>query len=145
MNQTFAVTIEPTLESVPVVRHFVEDACARVNADRDVALALELAVDEAVTNIVLHAQPPSAPIEVGLRAEHERLTATIHDHTAPFNPADAPPPDLTSELMARRAGGLGWFFVFKKMDEVHYQSDPATGNVLTLVKRLPIRTEARTT
>ncbi len=142
MPEQFALDVDARLESLPRLRAFVEDACARVRADPASTFALKLAVDEACTNIIVHAPPAGEPIHVTLGADDSRVTVTVRDHTAAFDPADAPPPDLTSALPERRTGGLGWYLVFKKMDEVHYQSDPVEGNVLTLVKRLAIAREA---
>jgi serine/threonine-protein kinase RsbW len=60
---------------------------------------------------------------------------TLKDHGSSFDPSDIPEPDLNTSLEEREEGGLGLFLIRKLMDEVHFESQPDSGNVLTMVKR----------
>jgi anti-sigma regulatory factor (Ser/Thr protein kinase) len=48
------------------------------------------------------------------------LNVTITDTGIPFNPFDAPPPDLSSNLAERPIGGLGIHLVRSLMNSVEY-------------------------
>jgi serine/threonine-protein kinase RsbW len=45
-----------------------------------------------------------------------------------------PAPDLCSPLEERHIGGLGIYLMTRLMDEVHFDFNPHTGNLLTMVK-----------
>jgi len=97
---------------------------------------VELAVDEAVTNVIKHAYAGSkGQIHLTCTREGDTFVITIQDKGKPFDPRSVPPPDLEADVDGRRIGGLGIYFMKKIMDEVSYRFDPAEGNVLTLKKR----------
>ncbi|MEJ7668410.1 MAG: ATP-binding protein [Casimicrobiaceae bacterium] len=125
-----------TFDNLPLFLRFIDDFCARINADADVNYALRLAVEEVCTNLIEHgyAGRPPGPIEVTADRGADRVTLTIRDRAPPFDPASSPAPDLTSDLEHREPGGLGWYLVKQLIDEVRYSPDPRLGNVLTLVK-----------
>jgi serine/threonine-protein kinase RsbW len=132
-----------TLENLPRFLGFIDDVCARIDADDGTKYALRLAVEEVCTNLILHGYKnrPAGPIEVVAHDDRDRVTLVIQDRAPPFDPKNAPTPDLTSDVEHRRAGGLGWHLVKKMVDEIRYVADTPSGNVLTLVKRkTPIRT-----
>ena len=131
-------TVQPgTRENLSRFLHFIEDACARIDASAEVKYALRLAVEEVCTNLIDYGyrDRPPGPVDVAVYDEHDRVTIVIRDRSPPFDPANAPPPDLTSDLENRRIGGCGWYLVKQMIDDMSYVSDTASGNVLTLVKR----------
>src|SRR5215207_8534769 len=70
--------------------------------------AVNLALDEIVTNIVLHgfADPTGQEVEARIVVREGTLTAEVEDGGRPFNPLDAPVPDLSAPLDERAIGGL---------------------------------------
>ena len=99
--------------------------------------AVNLALDEIVTNIVLHGFKDGSgeEFEVRLAVEAGRFTGEVEDGGQAFNPLDAPTPDLTAPLEERALGGLGIHLVRNLMDKVDYRRDGAK-NVLTILKRI---------
>lgn len=99
--------------------------------------AVNLALDEIVTNVVLHGfeDPSGQEFEVRLTAAPGAITGEIEDAGAAFNPLDAPAPDLNAPLDERALGGLGVHLVKNLMDKVDYRRDGAK-NVLTILKRI---------
>ena len=97
----------------------------------------ELALEEIFMNIVMHgSQPGSTPwLEVSLDRAAEAVTLTVQDDGPQFDPLSVPPPDVTTSLVDRRAGGLGVFLVRKMMDTVSY-ARIAGRNQLRMSKRL---------
>lgn len=99
--------------------------------------AVNLALDEIVTNIVLHGFDDGSgqEFEVRLSAVPGQITGEVEDGGAAFNPLDAPTPDLNAPLDERALGGLGIHLVKNLMDKVDYRRDGAK-NVLTILKRI---------
>jgi len=97
---------------------------------------MQLAVDEAVSNIIEHAYEgrEGESIELTCEVDGDRLVVTLLDRGRPFDPSRAPAPDVHAGLSERKVGGLGIYLMRKLVDEVRYQATPS-GNRLTLVKR----------
>ena len=98
---------------------------------------IQLAVDEACSNIIEHAYgvDQSGDIECSFSKVDDGLLVILHDHGRPFDLSKVPEPDLTSGLNQRPIGGLGLHFMRSSMDEIHYESKGEIGNVLMMIKR----------
>lgn len=72
---------------------------------------------------------------VEVKVGEGRLTVTLTDDGAPFDPLAQAAPDTDLPVEARAIGGLGIHLVRKMMDEVTYQRR-GDRNVVVLVKRL---------
>jgi serine/threonine-protein kinase RsbW len=96
---------------------------------------LTLAIDEAVTNIIIHGyQGVPGIIELEVRRDGERLLVTIRDQAPLFDPTTVPRPDLSIPLDRRPFGGMGVHLMRESLDGIHYRALPGGGNELTLVK-----------
>jgi serine/threonine-protein kinase RsbW len=122
---------------VAAFRNFVEEACRHAGVDELVCLDLKLAVDEACSNLVVHGYKgrEPGPIAVAFALDGDEIVITITDHAPPFQPEDAPVPLLDVPAIERRPGGLGWHLIKQIADRLDYESDPETGNRLTMVKK----------
>lgn len=95
---------------------------------------LELALEEAITNICLYAYgEEKGPVEVSCFQEDDgdRLIVEVRDSGKPFDILAAPPPELADDLENREVGGLGLFFIRTLTDEVEYRRVAGT-NILRL-------------
>lgn len=145
MQVAQAIELPATTAHLPEFLEFIQEACRQAGADEDTSFALRLAVEEVCSNLIRHgyAGMPPGPIAIDFAAERDRITVTVRDRAMPFDPREAPPPDLTSDWKQRPAGGLGWHLVKQLIDEIGYCSDPSTGNRLTLVKKVAARDVGR--
>ena len=134
---TFAIRAAGAIENLPALLGFIENVCEHIDADDETKYALRLAVEEVCTNLIVHGYKGRAPgpVEVVVSDADDRVTLVIHDRSPPFDPDNAPPPDLNSDAEHRRIGGLGWHLVKKMVDEIRYVPGTPSGNQLTLVKR----------
>jgi serine/threonine-protein kinase RsbW len=125
------------VENVAAFRSFVEEACRRAGADESTCLDLKLAVDEACSNLVVHgyAGREPGPVRVSFGVDGEEIVITIVDRAPPFDPTEAPVPDLDAPASERRPGGLGWHIIRQIMDRVTYLANAESGNRLTMVKK----------
>ena len=99
--------------------------------------AINLALDEVVTNVVRHGFDDAAGQELvtEIVASRAELTTVVTDQGRAFNPLDMAPPDLNAPLADRALGGLGIHLIRSLMDGVEYRRD-GQKNVLTLRKRI---------
>ena len=130
-------TFPARFKSLADIDRFVADAAEQAGFEHGTVYQIQLAVDEACSNIIEHAYGGEGPgtIECSLRTEEEALTIALRDHGKPFEPECVPAPDVDADLEERTGGGLGLFFIRQMMDEVTFDFSLEEGNVLTLVKR----------
>ena len=130
------ITLPASLDSLAHVSEFITDAAERIGLDERATWQLQLAIDEATTNVIQHAYDATDPGTMTLTWEVQgnRFIVTLHDRGRSFNPDEVPTPDIESPLEERQAGGLGIYLMTRLMDEVHFDFDPQAGNVLTMVK-----------
>jgi serine/threonine-protein kinase RsbW len=123
-------------EALDAMRQFVCQAADDVGMNESDSYKVQLAVDEACSNIIEHACGGECgdEIEITCSAASDRLTIMIRDHGEPFDPDSAPAPDLEADLENRPIGGLGIYLMKRLMDDVRYEVLGGAGNVLTLVK-----------
>ncbi len=124
-------------ESLAEIVKFVARAARSAGLGPTAVYAVEMAVDEAFTNIIEHAYGGEGrgDIECTCRVNTHGLTVMLRDYGCPFDPSSVPEPDINAGLEEREAGGLGLFLIHKLMDEVHFEFTPDSGNFLTMVKR----------
>ena len=98
--------------------------------------AVQLAVDEASTNIMEHGYGRECPNRIDITCEilADGLKVVIYDDAEPFNPESVPEPEINVSLEEVKSRGLGIFLMRKMMDEVEYESSPEKGNTLTMIK-----------
>lgn len=109
---------------------------------------IELAVDEACSNAMLHAEPQrpeaagTAQIHLEVRVGQGRLTVVLKDGGEAFAFDAKGRFELADQLASSDRGGLGIYMMRQLMDEVSHFHSPVDGNVVTLVKLLPATTGA---
>jgi serine/threonine-protein kinase RsbW len=123
-------------EQLDEIREFVGAAALDAGMDNKEIYAVQLATDEACTNVIEHAYGGEmhGQIEITCHVQDRTLTVIIHDHGKSFDPNQVPEPNLNADLSKRRIGGLGIYLMRKLMDEVTYEASTETGNTLTLLK-----------
>ncbi len=99
--------------------------------------AVNLALDELVTNVILYGfeNPEGKDVMVKIVTGAGELVASVTDDGRSFNPLEAKAPDLNAPLEERDLGGLGIHLVRSLMDSVTYLRD-GDKNVLTVRKRI---------
>ncbi len=99
--------------------------------------AVNLALDEVVSNVVLYGYDKASEelITVRLESDGEHLLAGVEDSGREFDPLSLPTPDLQAPLEARQVGGLGIHLMRSLMDKVEYRRAGGK-NLLTMRKRV---------
>ena len=125
------------IRQIPQLAEFMETIASEMKMEQSLIMSLNLALEEAVTNVVLYAYPEGADglVDVEAILGKDKLTFIVTDSGAPFDPTGVPEADISSGVEDRLIGGLGIHLVRTIMDSVHYERQDGK-NVLTLVKNL---------
>lgn len=129
--------MEASLGALAEISDFVVEEARAAGLDEHATWEVQLAVDEAATNVVQHSysQTPG-PITISAGTVGSEFEITIRDRGKRFDPADVPEPDLVSPLEERKTGGLGLYLMRKLMDRVAFEFTDGE-NVLVMAKRVP--------
>lgn len=120
------------------IRAFVRDQLTTWEITPEITAQLCLAVDEAVTNIVMHGYGGGAgPVDLTIERTDDGIVIRLEDRASPFDPTTVPAPDLSVAPPLRAPGGLGIHLIRTSVDALHHRALPGGGNVLTLIRNLP--------
>jgi serine/threonine-protein kinase RsbW len=130
------VTYPAKYEFLNEIRDFVAEVARDSGFDDKEIYSVQLAADEAASNIIEHAYEGIADGQIELTCELRgmELIITMQDHGKSFDSKKVKRPNLKANLSERQIGGLGIYLMRKLMDEVNYRSSGA-GNLLTMIKR----------
>ena len=119
------------------VTEFMENICDELQLDMHVAMKLQVAMEEMVTNVIFYAYPEGTSADITLTAESDgkELTLVLSDTGKPFDPTAKEDADIEENPMDREQGGMGILIVKNIMNEVTYQR-LGDMNQLTMKKKL---------
>jgi len=126
------------LENLSQIGSYIIQAAQKAGLDEDACYAVELAVDEAATNIIEHGYKgdSSGIIACAYEIMNDGIRIVLKDHGRQFDPESVPEPSFHGvSLEEVTPRGLGLYFIRKLMDEVKFEFSSRRGNKLTLVKR----------
>ncbi len=131
-----ALTVPAQLDSLALISEFVNTATHHAKMSEREAWQMQLAVDEAATNVIQHAYAgvSNGIIQLTWEISAGELIFTLSDQGTPFDPTQVPTPDIHSPFEDRQAGGLGIYLMHKLMDSVTF-SFTDRGNTLKMTKR----------
>ena len=138
--QGSTLQVPSSLESLGKISDFVVTAARAAGLDDHGVWEVQLAADEAATNIILHAYGDHnlhGPVTIETSLKGNEFVVCLRDEGAPFDPSTVPAPDLTSPVEERATGGLGIYLMRTLMDRVEFRFDPEGFNVLTMAKQQP--------
>jgi anti-sigma regulatory factor (Ser/Thr protein kinase) len=126
-----------SLEYLGDICDFVTHCAKDCGLTESQVYAVQLAVDEAATNIIEHAYKNHTleDFEITCEKVPEGLSVVLHDRGNAFDPASIPQPLIDVPLEELRSRGLGVFLMRKMMDVVEYEFSPDDGNTLRMVKK----------
>lgn len=126
---------------LPILRRFAGAAAEELGFAPDDVIKIEMAVDEACSNIILHAYAHGVTgpqvIDLRLDTRGEALAISIRDRGR-GRPAPADGGTLADYHTLDRANyhGLGTLIIRQFMDEVRYEAEPGQGTSVTMIKHL---------
>jgi serine/threonine-protein kinase RsbW len=125
------------LKDLSNIRRFVAESAEELGVLPASLPGVLLAVDEAVTNVILHGYGgQGGPVEIEVSGSPDALIIHLRDEAAPFDPTSVPTPDLEASPEQRAPGGLGVHLMRQAMDQLLYRRPASGGNELTMIKRV---------
>jgi len=125
------------LTSLPQICEFIAETAERANFGNKAIYQMQLAVDEACTNIIEHGYggEDKGDIDCSVILGQQDITIILRDRGKPFKMEKVPQPKLNVPLEELQPRGVGVFLMQQMMDEIRYERTFDSENVLTMVKR----------
>jgi sigma-B regulation protein RsbU (phosphoserine phosphatase) len=124
------------IATIPQLNEFIDTVAEEVGLDMSLTMSLNLALEEAVVNVMDYAYPEGqrGDVDIEVTADQQWLTFVISDTGIAFDPTAKEDVDTTLSAEERPIGGLGIFLVRQLMDVIDYKRE-GNKNVLTLRKK----------
>jgi anti-sigma regulatory factor (Ser/Thr protein kinase) len=141
-NRMDEQTFPGTLDSLEEIRKYVAEAARAVGFDSGATYNLCLAVDEIVTNVIVHGYEEAGltgDIKIDSGTEGDKFVVRVKDRGKPYDPNAHQVPaleDLNLPLELRNIGGLGILLAKDAVDDLQYSSTN-DGNTHRFVMLLP--------
>lgn len=139
MGQPRRLIVPGRFDRLTEIAAFITEAARAAGLSEDDVFHVEMAVDEACSNIIEHAYArTSGDIELCCTCPVPgQIEIVIRDSGEPFEPDAVPLPPIGRQdpLDNLDEGGLGLYFMRKLMDEVRFEFARGGGNTLYLIKR----------
>lgn len=135
--ETVSITLKNKISEILQLDEFLEKLSEKWEAVAKHSFNINLALEEAVTNVINYAYKDKNEhlINLDFSLEDSELKITITDDGIEFNPLLKEDPNTELSLEERKIGGLGIFFVKKIMDNIDYERIN-NKNILTLIKKV---------
>lgn len=133
------LTLTNSIQELGQLEPFLNKFFERNNLDFSLLPNVNLALEEALANVIMYAYPEGTRGEVTLTAKvaDNAICMEIKDEGTPFNPLQQQEANLDVSLEERQIGGLGIHLIKEIMDEVEYVYEDGR-NELRMRKRCPI-------
>lgn len=131
------LTVPGQFEYLAAIADFIAETGCEAGFAQDTIFHVQMAVDEACSNVIEHAYFGQDKGQIALTSEckKDEWVITIQDTGRPFDPQAVPKPDLNvKKLDDIKTGGLGLYFMYQLMDKVEFTFGKQ-GNRLRMVKR----------
>lgn len=119
------------------ISEFIAEHSKRVGLTEKATYSVQLAVDEACSNIIEHAYGGEGlgDIEVTCKQLEDGLEVIIKDKGLKFDPDEVEDPEIGVPLEELGNRGAGVYLMKKLMDEVHYEYSKNKGTTLRMMKK----------
>ena len=126
-------------QNLTVISEFVTNWAQTCQFGERAVYAVQMAVDEACSNIIEHAYGGEGKGDITLicKKVDGGLKMTIKDKGTPFDPTIVAAPNINAPLEERDNGGLGLFLMKQLMDEVSFTFDKKWNTLVMIKKQEP--------
>lgn len=135
-TKDYLLKIPSQTDNLEIIRNFIGGVAKKVGFGKDDVSKIELATDEACTNVIEHAYKHNdkQAIDIAIKLDYQKFTIIITDRGETFDVHEIDLPDMETYLAELRVGGLGIYLMKTLMDEVDYSSEPGVKNEVRMVK-----------
>lgn len=137
-SKEYQLKLPSQTDNLELIRNFVAGIAKKVGFDDNDVNKIELAIDEACTNVIKHAYQHNEKqdIDIAIKIDYQKMVIVVTDRGKSFQMKDVDLPDMKSYLAELRVGGLGIYLMKTLMDEVDYKTEPDGQNKVRMVKYL---------
>ena len=131
------IVMRNNIADITQMAEFVETLCEEYHLPKDATFNLNLALEEAVSNVMKYAYPDNEEHEILLTVnkENNNIIFELSDTGKAFDPTKVRDADVTISAEERPIGGLGIFIIRKIMKSVEYKRE-RDRNVLIMIYEL---------
>jgi len=135
-DKALEVSLVNDLRELARIAERIDEFCADRDLGPRLAYAVNLAVDEILTNTISYGYDDQEPHRIALivSMKADAVVVEIVDDSNAFDLSEAPESDVESSIEDRVPGGLGLILVHQMMDSVEYRR-VGDRNVVTLTKK----------
>lgn len=135
-KKKYHLRIPSQTENLEIIREFVTGIARKVGFREEETSKIELAVDEACTNVIEHAYSKDERklIDIVIQIDPQRFTITVTDQGRGFDSGKIQRPDMKKYLEEKRVGGLGIHLMQTLMDEIDFDVIGGRKNQVKMVK-----------
>lgn len=133
MRISFTLRLPHDELSVPIVRHICRSALLELGVEEPCLGDIELAVTEACTNVLKHAEGNNLQYEVQVEVNEDSCEIRVIDAGAGFFSTEA-----FSPASGSAEEGRGLHLMRALVDDLRFVSKPEQGTIVHLAKRLEL-------
>jgi len=133
IRNKFYLEIESDPNNLIIVEEFVNYCSVELNINKEKISSLLLAVTEAVTNAIIHANKndKSKLVKISVERKNQQLIITVKDQGNGFDPSKVPDPTIPENLL--KDSGRGVYLMRFYTDELKFNITPeGTETILIL-------------
>lgn len=135
-TEKYRLQVSAATRNLGIVRDFIRHLAKEAGFDKEKIEQIELAVDEACTNVIKHAYhyDASKMIDLRIRIDRKKMVISVIDYGGGFDLSKIKQPDINHNVKKAKAGGLGIHLMKKLMDEVQFHIEPGKKTEVRLIK-----------
>jgi anti-sigma regulatory factor (Ser/Thr protein kinase) len=132
-----SLVIKNDLAEMARVSAIAEDLGQKHGVSAEALYAVNLALEEILANIISHGYADDGEHQIIIRFDVDAgdFVIEIEDDAKPFNPLEAPAPDVETPLAEKPIGGLGIHLARTMMGGMAYRRERGK-NILTMRKKI---------
>ncbi len=131
----YFLRLESKSSNLNIIREFVSRIAFEAGFSVEEVNKIELAVDEASSNVVEHAYPDNLRnLEIEVSYDPKSFQIKVKDKGVGFQPEEIKVLDMKKYLERYEVGGLGIRLMKSLMDQVEYDINPGKRNQVVLTK-----------
>jgi serine/threonine-protein kinase RsbW len=137
MLHHYSFITNTSIQQLPIIRESIARSLNNAGIDLSCTQQLCLAIDEACSNIMLHAITDSdTTIKISLECHEDHCKVIIQDNASPFDPLNMPTMDMDLYFQQKKYGGLGIELMRRIIDDIEYVDSQGkhSWNTLSLTK-----------
>jgi serine/threonine-protein kinase RsbW len=139
-TRSFHIKLPAHTENLDIIRKFAAGIAENIGFPEEEVYKIELAVDEACSNVVKHAYMTNSKeehiINILVHEKKDHIEIIISDKGKGFDPKKIKKPELEEYMKKMKRGGLGIYLIRELMDKVSFRIKAGIRNEVRMIKYL---------